>query len=83
MSIFKKKKRKTKKQEFVYIDPDLDIEAEFRKRRMSGEKDREFDEIEGMQYINTQCQLMTEASDYIEKIKDEYKKLGRQMFLIM
>lgn len=79
MSIFKKKKRKTKKQEFVYIDPDLDIEAEFRKRRMSGEKDREFDEIEGMQYINTQCQLMTEASDYIEKIKDEYKKLGRQM----
>lgn len=79
MSLFKKKNKKPKKEEFVYIDPDLDIEAEFRKRRQSGEKDSDFDEIEGMQYINTQCQLMTESSGYVEKIKDEYRALGRQM----
>lgn len=79
MSFFKKKNRKPKKEEFVYIDPDLDIEAEFSRRRQSGVKDSDFDEIEGMQYINTQCQLMTESSGYVEKIKDEYRALGRQM----
>ena len=76
MSIFKKK---PKKEEFVYIDPDLDIEAEFRKRRKSDIKDGDFDEIEGMQYVNTQCQVVAETSAYIEKIKDEYRQLGRQM----
>ena len=77
MSIFKKHKKK--KEEFIYIDPDLDIEAVFRKNKISDRNDSDFREIEDMQYINTQCQLMTESDGYIEKIKGEYKELGRQM----
>ncbi|MCM1308601.1 MAG: hypothetical protein NC223_08385 [Butyrivibrio sp.] len=71
---FFKKKNKKQKEEFVYIDPGLDIDAEFKKRRQdkADNSDKEFRDIEGMQYIHTQCQLITESSGYIAELKTEY-----------
>lgn len=71
-----KKKNKKPKENFVYIDPDLDIEAEFEKRKNKNKdmdrKDKEFRDIEGLQYIRTQCQLMAESAGYINELKTEY-----------
>lgn len=71
MGFFKKKKKK-QNEEFVYIDSELDIEAEFRKRKSADNGDKEFRDIEGLQYIRTQCQLITESSGYISELKTEY-----------
>lgn len=69
---FFKKKRKKQNEEFVYIDSELDIEAEFRKRKSADTGDKEFRDIEGLQYVRTQCQLITESSGYINELKTEY-----------
>lgn len=69
MSIFKR--RKKEKKQYVYMDPELDIEEEFRKRRGAEKKDKEFAAIESLQYVHTQCQVISEASEYIEELKTE------------
>lgn len=71
MGLFKKKNKK-QNEEFVYIDSELDIEAEFRNRRGQDKGDKEFKDIEGLQYVRTQCQLITESSGYISELKTEY-----------
>lgn len=71
MGFFKKKKKK-QNEELVYIDPELDIEAEFKKRKGADNGDKEFRDIEGLQYVRTQCQLITESSGYINELKTEY-----------
>ena len=38
-------KKRKKKEEYIYLDPELDIEAEFDRRRDSERNDRDFDEI--------------------------------------
>lgn len=64
--LFKRKKKKT---EDVYINPELDIEAEFNKR--GGNK--EYQVIEQMQYVNTQCEQIADSSKYIAELKAEYQ----------
>lgn len=71
MGLFKKKNKK-QNEELVYIDSELDIEAEFRKRRGQDKGDKEFRDIEGLQFVRTQCQLITESSGYINELKMEY-----------
>lgn len=68
MWFFKKKK----KQKYEYIDPMLDIEAEFRKRRENEHGDRSFADIEALQFVHTQCQVMTESSQYINELRKEH-----------
>ncbi len=75
MSIFKKK-RKKKTEDYIYLDPELDIEAEFKKRRETEKNDKVFDEISKLQYVRTQCQLMSESSDYINELKKEYQSVN-------
>lgn len=75
MSIFRKK-RKKKTEEYIYLDPELDIEAEFKKRRETEKNDKVFDEISKLQYVTTQCQLMRESSDYINELKEEYQSVS-------
>lgn len=70
------KKRKKLKEE--YIDPELDIEEEFRKRR-EHEKDKTFDEIESLQFIHTQCQVMKESSQYINELRKEHSDVREHL----
>ena len=69
MFFFKLFKRKKKKTEDVYINPELDIEAEFNKR--GGNK--EYQVIEQMQYVNAQCEQIADSSKYIAELKAEYQ----------
>lgn len=73
------RKRKKKKEEYIYLNPELDIEAEFEKRRETEKNDKVFDEISKLQYVRTQCQLMTESSDYINELKEEYQSVGSHL----
>ena len=65
--LFKKKKAQPKE---VYLDPELDIEAEFGKRNGGG---KEYELIEQMQYVNTQCEQIADSSRYIAELKAEYQ----------
>ena len=56
-------KKRKKKEEYIYLDPELDIEAEFDRRKDSERKDRDFDEISRLQYVRTRCELMAESSN--------------------
>lgn len=72
MAFFKKKK---KKEQLEYLDPDLDIEAEFRKRKeriKARQTDEAFEKIETLQYVRTQCQLIAESGNYVNELKTEY-----------
>ncbi len=71
MGLFKKKNKK-QKENFTYIDPELDIEAEFGRRKGAEPADKEFRDIEGLQYVRTQCQLIEESHEYIDELKAEY-----------
>ena len=72
-------KKRKKKEEYIYLDPELDIEAEFDRRRDSERNDRDFDEISRLQYVRTQCELMTESSNYINDLKEEYQDAGAHL----
>lgn len=72
-------KKRKKKEEYIYLDPELDIEAEFDRRKDSERKDRDFDEISRLQYVRTQCELMTESSNYINELKEEYQDAGAHL----
>lgn len=69
MSIFKRKKKP--KKEYVYIDPELNIEEEFRRHKNEEKNEREFKNIEMLRNVHTQCQVMSEAADYIGELKIE------------
>ena len=66
--LFKKRKAQPKEE---YLDPELDIEAEFSKRNNGGGK--EYEIIEQMQYVNTQCEQIADSSRYIAELKAEYQ----------
>ena len=66
--LFKKRKAKPKDE---YLDPELDIEAEFNKR--NGSNGKEYELIEQMQYVNTQCEQIADSSRYIAELKAEYQ----------
>ena len=66
--LFKKRKKKT---EDVYLNPELDIEAEFSKR--GSKVNKEYQLIEQMQYVNTQCEQIADSSKYIAELKAEYQ----------
>ena len=68
MSLFRRKK-KIKTEEF--IDPELDIEYEYRKKKNHKKEDKSFKNIEDMQYVRLQCEQVAESSKYIEELKDE------------
>lgn len=68
MSLFRRKK-KVKTEEF--IDPELDIELEYRKKRENSREDRSFSDIEDMQYVRLHCEQVAESSRYIEELKNE------------
>lgn len=68
MSLFRRKK-KVKTEEF--IDPELDIELEYRKKREASREDRSFSDIEDMQYVRLHCEQVAESSRYIEELKNE------------
>lgn len=68
MSLFRRKK-KQKTEEF--IDPELDIELEFSRRKENSRTDKAFKDIEDMQYVRIQCEQVAESSRYIEELKDE------------
>ncbi len=63
---------KKKKRKYEYIDPMLDIDAEFRKRREKERGDQSFEDIEALQFVNTQCQVMKESSGYINELRKEH-----------
>lgn len=68
MSLFRRKK-KVKTEEF--IDPELDIELEYRKKREHLKEERSFNDIEDMQYVRLHCEQVAESSRYIEELKSE------------
>lgn len=68
MSLFRRRK-KTKTEEF--IDPELDIELEYRRKKENSRDDKSFRDIEDMQYVRVQCEQVAESSRYIEELKDE------------
>lgn len=71
MAFFKKKKQ-TEPKEFLFLDPELDIEAEFRKRETTEKHEKIFYDIEQLQYVRTQCEQIAESSRYISSLKEEY-----------
>lgn len=75
MAFFRKKqkKQKTEKEEYLFLDPQLDIEAEFRNRQKKEKHEKEFYDIEQIQYIRTQCEQIAESSKYIATLKEEYQ----------
>ncbi len=73
MAFWNKRKNKKKKEEYVFLDPELDIEAEFSKRGSSKSEDSQFLAIERLQYVRTQCEQVAESSKYISELKSEYQ----------
>ena len=69
---FKRRKKNTDNE--AYLDPELDLEKEFARRRHA--KDDDFDRIESMQYVRTQCDQVVESSRYITRLKEEYQTVG-------
>ncbi len=82
MSIFKRRKNKKQNKEKlddIFFDPELDIEAEFRKRDIiqhSQRSEKEFSDIEDMQYVRLQCEQAAESSRYIAELKLEYQAVS-------
>lgn len=72
----KKRKKQIEDEDSIFMDLELDFEDEFGKRAENIKNDKEFRDIEDMQYIRTQCELMTEASKYINELKNEYRSVN-------
>lgn len=62
------KKRKAQKEE-------IDLEAELSKHNPKGtvKVNKEYEVIEQMQYVNTQCEQIADSSKYIAELKAEYQ----------
>ena len=68
MGLFRRKKNKLSTE---FIDPELDIELEYSRRKKETVNDAAFTDIENMQFIRTQCEQAAESSKYIEELKNE------------
>ena len=76
MSIFKKKPKEI----YEYIDPELDIDAQYVRleedtnkapKAVKESKEGMFESIETLQYVRTKCQIITESQAYIDELKKE------------
>lgn len=63
------KKRKKKEKEKLY----LDIELEERSEPATGKELKEYELIEQMQYVRTQCEQITDSTRYISELKTEHQ----------
>ncbi len=70
---FGRKKSKRKKEEYEYLDPSFDPDYGFEKGHGKSAKNDEFDEIQQLTYIRTQCEQVNESSRYIDELKIEYQ----------
>lgn len=66
----KKPNKKSKKID-KYIDPQLESDAQF--SDFSDKNDEEYQLIEQMQYIRTQCEQVVDSTRYIEELKMEHQ----------
>ena len=71
--LFFKKRKKQKKEEYQYLNPELDVGEEFRRRREKQRDNKEFQDIEDVQYIRSHCEQMMESFKYVDELKQEYK----------
>ena len=78
MFFFKNKKKKSqnkkkisKDKQDTYIDPQLKEEAQF--SEFKGRNSKEYQLIEQMQYIRTQCEQVVDSGKYIEELKMEHQ----------
>lgn len=67
MFFFKKRKKK-EKEELL-----LDIEYDERLQPSSSKEFKEYELIEQMQYVRTQCEQITDSTKYISELKTEYQ----------
>ncbi len=70
MFFFKSKKKKSPKKD-TYIDPQLKEETQF--SDFKGKNAKEYQLIEQMQYIRTQCEQVVDSGKYIEELKMEHQ----------
>ena len=71
--LFFKKRKKQKKEEYQYLNPELDVGEEFRRRHEKQRDNKEFQDIEDVQYIRSHCEQMMESFKYVDELKQEYK----------
>ncbi len=69
MAFFKKKKKKNNKNEDLY----LEIELDDKDMPASDKAFKEYELIEQMQYVRTQCEQITDSSKYISELKTEHQ----------